>query len=95
VPEAELRSMAAIRVRPDLPRPEGFAETTLPGGRYARVEVKGPYFGLPAAYMWTYGEWLPASGERDRGTPSFEVYANGPHEVPPEELLTHIYVPLA
>jgi AraC family transcriptional regulator len=95
VPEAELRSLAGIRVRGDLPLSEGLSELRLPGGRHARVEVKGPYSGLPAAWEWAYADWLPASGERDRGTPSFEIYANDPREVPPEEILTLIYLPLA
>ena len=57
--------------------------------------MKGPYSGLPAAYQWIFGQWLPSSGERDSDAPSFEVYANDPEKVPPEEVLTLIYVPLA
>jgi AraC family transcriptional regulator len=94
VPEAELRAMAAIRVRDDLPVPEGFADAMLPGGRYARVRVRGPYSGLPAAYEWAYGTWLPGSGERQRGAPSFEIYVSDPSSVPEAELITEIYVPL-
>jgi AraC family transcriptional regulator len=95
VPEDKLRSMAAIRVRDELPVPEGFADAMLPGGRYARARVRGSYAQLPAAYQWLYGTWLPGSDERQREAPSFEVYVSDPSSVPEPELLTEIYVPLA
>ncbi len=95
MPEAELRSMAAIEVREDLPLPEGFEELALPGGKYAIVQVRGPYDGLPGAWRWFYDEWLPEHGEADRGTPCFEVYVNDPRQVRPDAIVTDLYVPLA
>jgi AraC family transcriptional regulator len=94
VPEADLHALAAIRVREDLPLPEGLVQARLPAGRYARVQVPGPYSGLPAAYEWTHGTWLPGSGEPEREAPSFEIYVRHPGSVPEAELLTEIYVPL-
>jgi AraC family transcriptional regulator len=95
VPESELRSLAGIEVRADLPLPEGFEEVALPGGKYAIVRVRGPYDGLHEAWRWFHDEWLPEHGEAERGTPSFEVYVNDPRQVRPDAIITDIYVPLA
>ena len=88
--------MAGIRVRDDLPLPAGLEQMRLPGGRYARVEVRGPYSGLPAAYQWYFDTWLPALG-RARRAPAraSRIYVNDPGRVSPEELRTLLYLPLA
>ena len=95
VHEAALHALAGFTAAPDRALPSGFEETRLPGGRYARMRVKGPYEGLEAAYDWIYETWLPEVGEQERGSPSFEIYVNNPREVAEENLLTDIYVPLA
>jgi AraC family transcriptional regulator len=41
------------------------------------------------------GEWLPASGHRVGTGPSFEVYRNTPAQVPKDQLVTELYVPIA
>ncbi|MFC3181308.1 AraC family transcriptional regulator [Cypionkella sinensis] len=70
-------------------------EVNLPAGRHAVLRFKGPYSGLSAAYTQLYCDWLPASGETPANSPVFEVYLNTPMDVPPEELLTEICLPLA
>ena len=67
---------------------------TIEGGEYAILTHQGPYTELAPAYRWLFGVWLPASGREARNLPPYEIYHNNPQEVPPEELLTDIYVPL-
>jgi AraC family transcriptional regulator len=95
VPADSLRSMAGVTATGANAAPAGLAEVRLPGGRYARMRVRGPYSSLPAAYEWIYGTWLPDLDERTRGSPSFEVYVNDPREVAEDSILTDVYVPLA
>jgi AraC family transcriptional regulator len=94
VPQAELRSDAAIVVSGEAQLPEGLVEQRLSGGRYARTMHVGPYERLGDTWARFLGEWLPASGERMRESPSFEIYVNNPMTAPPEELVTDIYIAL-
>ena len=89
-----LRSIAAVSVGPDAVRPEELEEFTLRGGRTAVLRVRGPYAGLPAAYDWLFGLWLPASGLRAAKVPPFDIYINSPTVTAPENLLTDICVTL-
>ena len=93
IPAADLRSFAGAEWRGgDLP--EGLEEQQLPGGRTAVLTFKGPYSGISPAYHTLFGNWLPQSGEEPADSPCFEIYLNNPREVPPEELLTEICLPL-
>ncbi len=56
---------------------------------------KGPYADMHKAYQWLYAEWLPKSGRQLRDSVMLEEYLNNPRDVPPTELLTDIYMPLA
>lgn len=94
-PEGELRSDAALVVRPDALLPESLGEQRLPAGPYARTVHVGPYEQLGDAWGRLMGEWLPSSGHRVGEGSSYEIYRNTPAEVPPEELVTELYVPLA
>ena len=67
---------------------------TIAGGRYVVFLHEGAYESLQAAYDGAFRSWLPASGERLREEPSFEVYLNSPDQVKPEELRTEIWLPL-
>lgn len=95
VPEAELRSAAAI-VLPDdnFPVAAPLQRAELRGGDYAVLRHKGPYSDMRPAYDWLYGEWLLQSGREAADAPCFEDYLNNPREVPPTELLTDICLPL-
>ena len=66
----------------------------LPGGEYAVGTHRGPYSGLPEAYRWIFGQWLPTSGRQLRAAPCFEIYVNDPTTTPPEDLVTEICLPL-
>ena len=65
----------------------------LHGGTMAKTVHKGPYEDCGPAYTGLL-EWIQKSGKRIIGPPR-EVYLNDPREVPPEELLTEIYAPVA
>jgi AraC family transcriptional regulator len=95
VPEETRRCFAGVTAREGLGLPRGLEETRLPGGRYARMHVRGPYDGLPDAYDWIHERWLPETGERLGDGPGFEIYVNDPREVAEESILTDVYVPLA
>jgi AraC family transcriptional regulator len=74
--------------------PDGMEEVRLAAGPAAVLHFKGPYSGLQLAYDYLYGVWLPQSGREAADAPPVEVYLNDPSEVPPEELLTDVVVPL-
>jgi len=94
-PEAELRSDAAMVVSESLKLPDGVVEQRVAAGRYASTTHIGPYEGLPDTWARFMGEWLPASGERVGDGVTYEVYVSDPMTVPPDEVRTDLYVPLA
>lgn len=93
-PPERLRSHAGITLPPDTALPPGLERLVLRGGRYARLRLRGPYAGLPAAYAWLYGTGLAEAGLTPANAPSFEVYPNDPMTAAPADLLTDIHVPL-
>jgi AraC family transcriptional regulator len=93
-PVEALRSEACLSV------PDGFVGDgelqafEIPGGRHAVVLHVGAYAELPQAYGWLYREWLPESGEEAADRPCVEEYLNDPHNTPPCELQTEVWLPL-
>ena len=94
VPEAELRSHAAVELADDVVVPDPLEEVLIRGDESAVLVMKGAYTGLQEAYAWLYGQWLPQSGRMPADQPSYEVYLNSPMDTAPADLLTQIYVPL-
>jgi AraC family transcriptional regulator len=94
VEAAVLRSHAGFVLDETAAVPAGLDEVRLAAGPAAVLHFKGPYAGLEAAYSYLYGTWLAQSGREPADAPVYEVYLNGPSDVPPEELLTDIVVPL-
>lgn len=98
LPPADWKSDACLSISPENPEVEAGSDvrlTDLPGGRHAVLLHKGPYAELHKAYNWLFGTWLPMSGEEPADRPCFEEYLNNPQEVPPEEWLTEISLPLS
>lgn len=96
-PPSEWRSDACISVDGDFipsDAPEAPRLIDLAGGRHAVLLHKGPYAELHQAYQWLFGQWLPKSGEIPADRPVFEEYLNNPRQLPPEEWLTEINLPL-
>ena len=77
-----------IRSQPDL------HFETIPAGRWAVFRHTGPYDTLWQTWRSIYGDWVPRARHVLRHTPPFERYLNDPALVPPEQLITDIYVPL-
>lgn len=93
-PASELRAHAGLIVSEAATLPPEFDELIRPAGRHAVLHLKGPYTGIPAAWSWLYGDWLPQSGEDPADRAPFELYPNGPDNTPPADLITEICVPL-
>ena len=94
VPAAALRSDATITVGDEVADDGDVRILTLAGGRHAVVLHRGPYSELERAYAWLYRGWLPQSGHEAADRPCFEEYLNNPRELPPEEWLTAVHLPL-
>ncbi|WP_010141075.1 AraC family transcriptional regulator [Oceanicola sp. S124] len=94
VPEAELRSFAAVQIPEDMPLPEGLEEERLEAAETVVLTFRGPYAGLHAAYQHLYETWLPASGREPLDQPPYEVYLNSPMDTAPDDLLTEISIAL-
>ena len=84
---------AKRRLRRPLATPS-LNERRIPAGQYARTVHVGPYEQLPSVWPRLMTEGLPATGHRLRAGPNFEIYRNTPDEVPTEELVTELYVPV-
>ncbi len=65
---------------------------SLPGGRMARILHRGPYEESERSYQKVI-EWIVKKGLQVKG-PIREIYYNNPQDVPPEEILTEILVPV-
>ncbi len=64
----------------------------LAGGKMAHTVHKGPYEACEPAYLALF-DWIREKGLTICG-PVREVYPNDPREVPPDEILTLIYIPV-
>ena len=94
VPEAALRAVAGVVVGPEAEVPEDLETRVVPAGRYAVMRYTGPYASMHAAYLWLYGQWLPASGWEPRDHPVIEEYLTDPATTPPAQAATDILLPL-
>lgn len=71
-----------------------FISIDIPAGLYAVFTHCGTHSLLPETYRDIYLNWLPASGYIQREPLTFEIYHNTPSEVPEDNLLTDIYIPV-
>jgi AraC family transcriptional regulator len=94
-PAAELRADAGLTIADGVAIPSGLTEARLSAGRYATTTHVGSYEGLSAVWARLKHEWLPASGRTMPGGASYEIYRNTPMDVPKEQLVTELYMPLA
>lgn len=99
-PEAVMKANAegtavlevAFPVGGPLQETESIKAYELPGGRMVRTVHHGPYDQCAPTYERLYA-WLEEHGLSVRG-PIREVYPNDPREIPPEEILMEIYMPV-
>lgn len=87
--DAALEIPAAVVVEGDI------GTQILPSRKYAVTLHRGPYETLGQTYARFCGEWLPLSGREVLAAPALEFYLNSPHDTPPPELQTEIYLPVA
>ncbi|ABE52129.1 GyrI-like domain-containing protein [Methanococcoides burtonii] len=64
----------------------------LPGGNMVKVVHNGPYEDTGPTYQELFA-WIDVNGLKITGLKR-EAYLNDPHDVPPEDILTEIYVPI-
>jgi AraC family transcriptional regulator len=76
------------------PNDHGVEAKTLPAGRCAVLRHTGSDATLRAALAFLYGEWLPSSGEEPRDFPPFLERVAFYPDVPEQEAVTDIYLPL-
>ncbi len=68
---------------------------TLPGGKFAKHTVTGPYKQIPDAINHVMNEWMQKSEfQFDITRPILEHYVNDPNKVPEAEYQTDILVPV-
>ena len=72
---------------------EGEGVKTLEAREVAAAIHRGPYHEVGATYE-ALTQWIAEEGYQIAG-PAEEVYLNNPQEVPPEELLTEVRLPVA
>ena len=95
--DPDMRFVAAFVIdgaRPDLNAQLGLTWETITAGRWAVFRHVGPYETLSETWRAIFGEWLPGSGHSLRPAAPFERYENEPSDVPPEQLITDIHVPI-
>lgn len=68
---------------------------TVPPGRFAVTEYRGPYTQMHGAYVELVGQWFPRSGYAPADTGCLEFYLNDPRVTAPQDLLTEIWVRIA
>jgi AraC family transcriptional regulator len=96
-PPDQLRSYAALPVAQDLALDETAEVERIPvaGGRCAVAVHVGSYAGLGQAWQEFMAAVAADGLHPDGSRPSFEVYANDPGLVPPEQLRTELHQPIA
>jgi len=96
VREANEKGTAEVEVAWPVNEPvKGTTQITayvLPGGQMAHVIHKGPYETCEPTYLALFA-WIEEKGLTICG-PIREMYPNDPRGVPPEEIITDIYVPV-
>ena len=93
IPTPNLVSRACVLLTPGHTIQSTMMMDEIPAGKHAKLVYSGPYVGLLEAWRFFYGVWLPHSGERTDG-PGFEIYQTRPSQVPDDQLVTELYIPL-
>lgn len=92
VPAEQLRCELGIQVPPEFEAPEGFKVREIQVQTVAYTVLKGPYEEIAEDYRKMF-LWMKKNGYRVAG-PALEIYLKGGPEVPPEECLTEIRIPV-
>lgn len=76
----------------ELPGKDDIQAGEIPGGKYVTALYKGSYAGMEKPYKEIFA-WMQEAGYEQTGV-YYEIYYNSPEEVPEEELLTKIMLPV-
>jgi len=74
--------------------PAGLQSKRVPGGKFAKFRLTGAYEQLPTAYPSAISQVTKAGESLREGTYFMEMYLNEYRQVPEDELITDIFVPL-
>ncbi|WP_341503670.1 AraC family transcriptional regulator [Gallaecimonas sp. GXIMD4217] len=80
---------------PIAPNDLGVVAATLPARRCARLRHQGPDSRLRESFDHLYGQWLPTSGYQGADAPPFLERIRHYPDVPEQDSLIDIYLPLA
>jgi len=94
VPPEEHRLDIACAATTVAPNHAGVTEGLIPAGRCAVVRMIGPGDDLRAPAHFLYADWLPRSGEELRDFPMFVRRVKFFPDVPANQAMTEIYLPL-
>ncbi len=93
-PDGRYEYNACIAVDREVEPRDEIGVKTLPGGKYAVFQYRGPYANLNRVYHLIFNRWLPGSRHVLRDTEIFDRYAYTPESQPSGEPLTVIHVPV-
>ena len=94
-PAARFRFDLCATIAGDVPdNTLGVYERTIPGGRCATLRHLGSDDTLGESVRYLYGTWLPASGEEVRDFPLFLERVRFFPDVPENEAVLDLYLPL-
>lgn len=95
--DPDARFIAAVAFTgppPDLASVDDIDCQLIPAGRWAVFRHTGPYNTLWQTWRAIYRDWVPSAAVELRDAAPFEDYVNDPRELPPEQLITDIHVPI-
>lgn len=94
--EGEVYYEASISVPEDfeLNPEEGMELKTVEETQYAMFTHQGAYESLDVSYNYIMNEWVPKNEVKLGFAPVLEIYVNSPEIVAPEDLKTHICIPV-
>lgn len=95
VPPEEHRLDIACAAATVAPNHAGVTEGLIPAGRCAVVRMTGPGDDLRVPAHFLYADWLPRSGEELRDFPMFVRRVKFFPDVPANQAVTEVYLPLA
>ncbi|MDG5494550.1 AraC family transcriptional regulator [Niveispirillum sp. BGYR6] len=93
-PDAYRLDICAAITGPLAPNTVGVAEGSIPGGPCAVLRQVGAGDDLRAAAQFLYRQWLPASGYEARGFPLFAQRLRFFPDVPEDQAVTDLFLPL-
>lgn len=96
--DPDARFIAAIAFHgevPDTQTLDRIETQTLAAGKYAVFRHIGPYNTLWQTWRAIYRDWVPSADVTLRDAAPYELYVVAPDQVPPEQLVTDIHVPVA